>query len=144
VNNTVVQAADARWALNIQNGSTGNRVYNNILYSYHATRGAISISANSLAGFESDYNAVIGRFTTDGGSSVMSLSAWRSATGQDVHSFTSTPAKLFVDSVNHDHHLKLGSPAVDRGTTVLAAKTDLEGRARPAWAGLDVGAYELV
>ena len=32
VNNTVLVAADGRWALNIQDGSTGNTVRNNILY----------------------------------------------------------------------------------------------------------------
>ncbi len=31
VNNTIVNASDSRWALNIQNGSSGNTVYNNIL-----------------------------------------------------------------------------------------------------------------
>src|SRR5262249_5387581 len=30
VNNTVIGAADGRWLLNIQNGSTGNTVFNNI------------------------------------------------------------------------------------------------------------------
>ena len=31
VNNTVVQAEDGRWALNIQNGTIGSAIYNNIL-----------------------------------------------------------------------------------------------------------------
>jgi Right handed beta helix region len=61
--NTIVQAADGRWAINIQNASTGNRVVNNILLSLHSFRGAIAISSDSLPGFVSDANAVIGRFT---------------------------------------------------------------------------------
>ena len=67
VNNTVLVAADGRWALNIQSGSTGNTVRNNILYNDHSFRGSIDISADSLAGFSSDYNVVMDRFTTNGG-----------------------------------------------------------------------------
>ena len=33
VNNTVLVASDGRWGLNIQDGSTGNTVRNNIFYS---------------------------------------------------------------------------------------------------------------
>ncbi len=85
--NTIVQAADGRWAINIQNASTGNRVVNNILLSLHTFRGAIAISPDSLPGFVSDANALTGRFTLDGGNSVLALAAWRQATGQDLHSF---------------------------------------------------------
>ena len=65
--NTIVQAADGRWAINIQDGATGNHVVNNILLTLHTFRGAIDISTDSLSGFVSDSNAVIGRFTTNGG-----------------------------------------------------------------------------
>ena len=67
VNNTVIVAADGRWALNIQSGSTGNTVRNNILYNNHSFRGAIDISADSLSGFTSDYNVLMNRMTTNGG-----------------------------------------------------------------------------
>ena len=67
VNNTVIVAADGRWALNIQSGSTGNTVRNNILYNHHSFRGSIDISADSLAGFTSDYNVLMNRMTTNGG-----------------------------------------------------------------------------
>ena len=53
-----------------RDGSTGNTVLNNILISDHPFRGAIDISSDSLTGFTSDYNAVISRFTTNGGNSV--------------------------------------------------------------------------
>ena len=58
VNNTILVAADGRWALNIHDGSTGNTVRNNILYNYHSFRGSISVSADSLPGLVSDYNVV--------------------------------------------------------------------------------------
>jgi len=59
VNNTVVQAADGRWCLNINGGSTDNVVRNNILWNAHAFRGAITIDASSRPGFVSDHNVVI-------------------------------------------------------------------------------------
>ncbi len=31
-NKTILVASDGRWALNIQDGSTGNHLYNNILW----------------------------------------------------------------------------------------------------------------
>jgi hypothetical protein len=117
---------------------------NNILLSDHATRGAISISTDSLAGFVSDYNIAIGRFTTDGGDTILSLSQWRAVTGQDIHSFTSAASNLFVNPADADYHLKLTSPAIDAGTSQYAAKSDLEGHDRPVGSAHDIGAYELV
>ena len=140
--NTIVQAADGRWAINIQDGATGNRVVNNILLSLHAFRGAIDISTDSLSGFVSDSNAVIGRFTTNGGNSVLTLAAWRQATGQDLHSFTTTPAALFVDTAAGDYHLRADAPARDTAMTPTDVLTDFEGLARPSGPASDIGADE--
>jgi hypothetical protein len=141
VNNTIHQSADGRWALNIQSGSTGNAVRNNILLSQHSFRGAIDISSDSLAGFTSDYNAVISRFTADGGDSILSLSQWQSATGQDAHSFVTMPAALFANWTAGDYHLKAGSPAINHGTSVGAPATDLFGTTRMG--APDIGAVEF-
>ena len=140
VNNTIVNAADARWCVNINNGSSDNTVLNNILYTYHAFRGAVTIDASSRAGFISDYNAVISRFSTDGGDSVVDLSAWQ-ALGYDAHSFVAAPADLFV-APGSDFHLLATSPAIDHGTATQAPAVDLDGNPRPVGAGVDVGAYE--
>lgn len=142
VNNTILMASDGRWGVNIRDGSTGNRVLNNIVYNSHSFRGSLSVSSNSLSGFVSDYNVLMDRFTTDDGNTRLTLAQWRSATGQDTHSILSTPSELFVNVAANDYHLKAGSPAIDRGTSQLAPTVDLEGRARPAGAGWDVGAYE--
>jgi parallel beta-helix repeat protein len=139
-NNTIVGASDSRWALNITDGSTGNTVVNNILYTYHSYRGSITISSDSLAGFTSDYNIVMNRFTTDDGNTVKSLDQWRSATGQDTHSIIATPSQLFVGG--SDYHLSATSPAIDAGTSLRAPSRDLEGNARPSGSGYDIGAYE--
>ena len=140
--NTIVQAADGRWAINIQDGATGNHVVNNILLTLHTFRGAIDISTDSLSGFVSDSNAVTGRFTTNGGNSVLTLAAWRQATGQDLHSFTTTPDALFVDSAAGDYHLRADAPARDTAMTPTDVLTDFEGLARPSGPASDIGADE--
>jgi hypothetical protein len=141
INNTIVQASDGRWALNIQDGSTGNTVLNNILYNNHSFRGSIDISADSLPGLTSDYNVVMNRFLINDGA-VQSLAQWRAATGQDQHSIVATPAQLFVNVAADDYHLSATSPALNAGTSVEAPAIDLEGRARPQGAAVDIGALE--
>ncbi len=142
INNTVVQASNGRWALNIQDASTGNRVFNNILLTRHTSRGAIDISANSLSGFVSDYNVMVGRLTNDDGDSTLTLAEWRADTGQDMNSIEATIADVFVDPDQDDYHLLGTSPALDIGTMTDAPSTDFEGQARPQGAGVDIGADE--
>jgi hypothetical protein len=95
-----------------------------------------------MAGFTSDYNVVMNRFTTDDGNSVKTLDQWRAATGQDTHSIIATPSQLFVNVGANDYHLSTTSPAVDAGTSNRAPARDIEGTARPSGAGVDIGAYE--
>ena len=147
VNNTILEAADARWCVNINSASTGNLVYNNILYNYNAAHGAINITADSLSGFVSDYNAVDGRFSPGDSGVTIPLAQWRSTTGQDQHSFIATPAQLFVNPAMSDFHLLSTAPAVDAGVPTLNGQAapifDLAGSPRPMGPGLDIGAYEL-
>ncbi len=140
VNNTIIQASDARWAINIRDGSTGARLFNNILYTTHAFRGVISVDAASRPGLQSDYNSVRARFSTDGGNSVIDLTAWR-ALGYDLHSIVATPADHFV-APGSDFRLLASSPAIDAGTTSGAPPADIVGVARPQGDGIDLGAYE--
>ncbi|QDU91116.1 hypothetical protein Pla175_45340 [Pirellulimonas nuda] len=141
-NNTILQASDARWALNLQDGATNTTVANNILLSEHPFRGAIDASPDSLAGLSSDHNVVLDRFTTDGGDSVRTLAQWRTLTGGDSHSFVSTAADLFVDPAAGDYRLKAASPARDAGWNAQAPATDLRGALRDTGAAADIGAYE--
>src|SRR6185312_3760489 len=50
---------------------------------------------------------------------------------------------LFANTSTGDYHLSATSPAIDAGTMNQAPTYDLEGRARPARATIDIGAYEL-
>ncbi|HEY7540634.1 MAG TPA: right-handed parallel beta-helix repeat-containing protein, partial [Methylomirabilota bacterium] len=143
LNNTIVMAADARWAINIQDASTGNVVRNNILYNQQSFRGSIAISADSLPGFVSDTNVIMDRFSTDGGDTRGTLAAWRSATGQDAHSIIATPATLFASFAGNDYHLSSTSPARDAGGTIANVTDDLEGAPRPQGSAFDIGAYEF-
>lgn len=143
VHNTIVQAADARWAINIQDGSTGTTLYDNILYNQHPWRGSISLSPDSRPGFTSDYNVVMERFTLDDGDSVLTLAQWRGATGQDGHSIVAAPAQLFVDPAADDYRLRDDSPARDAGLTLADVTEDIEGTPRPGGPASDIGAFEI-
>lgn len=139
--NTILMASDGRWALNVQNGSTGNQVRNNVLYTTHAFRGSIDISVDSLSGFTSDYNVVMERFTTDGGT-VVNLAQWRQRTGQDLHSLIALPGALFMNVTGNDYHLSASSPARDVGVVLADVKTDRDGIMRSIGSTSDIGAYE--
>jgi hypothetical protein len=141
INNTILVAADGRWAVNINNGSSGDTIRNNILWNDHPFHGAITIDSSSRPGFASDHNAVVDRFSADGGKTVIDLAAWQ-ALGYEQASFVATPAVLFVNP-GVDFHLLAGAPAVDAGSALGAPLYDLDGNPRPAGGGFDVGAYEF-
>jgi hypothetical protein len=144
LNNTILMPSDGRWAINIPDAvDTGNKVFNNIIYSDHSWRGSILIAAPGLAGFESDYNVVVDRFSVDGGNAQIALSQWR-AHGYGLHSFVASPVQLFVDPASDDYHLAGDGPAVNAGTTLADVSDDLDGNARPAGPAYDIGAYEYV
>jgi hypothetical protein len=142
-NNTILMPSDGRWAINIRDGSTGNKLANNILFNAHSFRGSISVWADSLAGFTSDYNVVMSRFTTNDGDSVQTLAQWRTSTGNDIHSIIATPAQLFANASADDYHLSPTSPAINAGTPIFAPAFDREGTARPSNGAFDIGADEF-
>jgi len=142
LNNTVLIASNGRWALNIQDAAANTTARNNILWNAHSFRGSLDISADSLAGFTDDNNAVMDRFTTDGGDTVLTLAEWQQQTGLDMHSFVATPDVLFVDAGADDYQLAATTPALDTGETRADVPTDIVGVGRPQGAGFDVGAYE--
>jgi len=141
INNTIHQADDGRWAVNLQDGAADTTVLNNILVSDHSFRGAIDASGDSLLGLDSDYNVVIPRFTSDDQS--LTLAEWQSLTGGDAHSIDASVAELFVDASTGNYHLQPDAPAIDMGTANMAPGVDLDGLPRPQGLGFDVGAFEF-
>jgi parallel beta-helix repeat protein len=149
-NNTIVQAIDGRWCLNIPkskgNGGSpvGNIVKNNILYTERADKGSIDVYSTAAGVLTSDYNVVVDRFSTNGGTSVTStLAQWRTF-GYDAHSLISTAAALFVDPASGDYRLTTGSPAIDAGTSLSPdVVADIVGTARPQRLAYDIGCYEM-
>ncbi len=152
INNTVHQAANGRWALNIQDESINNTVLNNILITDHSFRGAIDISDEALTGFTSDYNIMIGRFNVtydeeQGIEDSFNFAGWQDFTDQDVHSIAVSPsayAELFVNLAADNYQLSATSLARDSGTSQLAPLNDLLENMRPMGASVDRGAYEYI
>jgi MYXO-CTERM domain-containing protein len=140
INNTVRMASDARWAVNIQDGSGGNVLRNNILLNAAAGNGAIDLCAACATGMVSDHNAVVGRFSVGG--TVVDLAGWRDRTGTDASSFVATAAALFTDAAAGDLTLRADSPAIDQGVADGAPATDLVGTLRPQGTAIDIGAFE--
>ncbi len=143
-NNTIVNAEDGRWCININTSSTNDTVLNNILINLNPSRGSISIDNSSLNGFYSDYNLVVDRFSNDWGETTVSLSEWQSS-GFDTHSQIADDRKdIFVDYTNNNYHLKSSSQAIDKGTNYVdyIVKYDIEDVKRDKI--YDIGAYEYV
>jgi len=140
INNTIVNAANGRWCININTGSTGNTLRNNILYNYHPFRGVIVVDASSLSGFSSDYNSLMDRMSADGDSTIVNLATWQGL-GYDANSYVATPADHFV-APGSDFHLLNTSPAINTATATGAPSEDLEGNPRPVDFAPDMGAYE--
>jgi parallel beta-helix repeat protein len=152
INNTVHQASNGRWALNIQHDSSDNTVLNNILITDHSFRGAIDISDEALPGFTSDYNVMIGRFNVTfdedlGIEEAYNLTEWRDTYDLDLNSIGVAPAgyaALFANLAADNYQLSATSLARDSGTSQLAPLFDFAGHLRPMGAGFDRGAYEYV
>jgi Ca2+-binding RTX toxin-like protein len=149
-NNTVIQAADGRFALLVTDGAVNTTVFNNILFNLHGTRGSIDLSADSVSGFKSDYNMLDPRFSRS--ESFINLSQWRTQTGGDSHSSALTLVQmqaLFKSYAGKNFTLAQGSAAIDKGTSGLTNGTlkpapaiDRLKSPRPAGNGYDIGAYE--
>ncbi|MBK7554107.1 MAG: right-handed parallel beta-helix repeat-containing protein [Flavobacteriales bacterium] len=144
-NNTIINASDARWCVNITDGCTGNQVLNNILINQHAWRGSIVIAADALTGFVSDHNLVVPSLSPDGDATILDLSAWQ-ALGYDANSqIADAQALLFVDPSNSDFHvLNNTAQPVDAGTSAVNAVVlvDHDGTSRPQGSGYDIGCFE--
>jgi len=91
-------------------------------------RGSVLVDADRFAGKNTLRNNVFGDGPVDAGPFVAD------------HNFAGDPG--FADPAHGDHHLVAGSAAINTGSPGHAPAFDLDGVARPAGAGFDIGAYE--
>jgi parallel beta-helix repeat protein len=138
-NNTIVMAANGRFALVLIHGSSGNQVKNNMLI-HTGTRGSIETDPSSLVGLYSDYNVVNNRFSFD--DQFITLTQWQQKAQDQQSLLFSSLTSLFVTPASSDYHLKTGSVAINTGVTLPGVLDDLEGTPRPQGANYDIGAYE--
>lgn len=140
VNNTIL-AREGRWCIRITDDHGDNVAFNNILLAERARGGSIALDATR--GFASGYNLVEGRLTLDRGDTILSLSEWQ-AQGYGEGSAVADATELFETA--GDPHLAPGAGAIDQGVASFSGRdapgTDIDGQARPAGAGFDIGADE--
>ncbi|MCR4346533.1 MAG: right-handed parallel beta-helix repeat-containing protein [Sulfuricaulis sp.] len=142
INNTLIVPSGGGWAIKFSEDLGGHVIFNNILLSENSSTGSISMPNTN---FVSNNNALVGRLTYNGESSIVNLSAWQTA-GFDANSFTTTSSSLFVNAGAANYQLKAGAPAIDTGrislNNVLAPLADILGASRPQGVTFDMGAYE--
>jgi parallel beta-helix repeat protein len=144
-NNTIVNASDARWCINITDGCTDNQVINNILVNTHPFRGSIVVAADALDGFVCDFNLVTPRLSPDGDATILDLGEWQ-ALGYDLNSqVVDAQPDLFVGGTDF-HPASTNAQMVDAGSTAVESvvATDLDGLPRPLILGYDIGCYEAL
>ncbi len=76
--NSIYQAVNGRWAININSNSIENQIIENYIYTQHEWRGSISLDESSAAGFRSSQNTLSPWFSMDGGETRISLKKWKS------------------------------------------------------------------
>ena len=144
-NNTIINASDARWCVNITELCTGNQVLNNILINQHPWRGSIVIAADAQTGFVCDHNLVVNSLSPDGDATLLTLVQWQ-ALGYDANSpVADAQSALFVDPLNGDFHpLSPSAQMVNAGSSAVASVVafDLDGVLRPQSGAFDIGCYE--
>ncbi len=145
-NNTIIVPDDGRWGILFRDGShDGAVVYNNIIMTEHASRGAIATT--STHNFISDYNLVtdVMNAIDDNPANAITLAQWQSQTSQDLNSKIIAPvSQVFADYLGEDYHLSDPSQATDMGTNLVSnlVSHDLDGNARPGGLTYDIGCYE--
>lgn len=145
-NNTIVNANDARWCINITADCTGNELRNNILINQHPFRGSIVVDATALSGFVSDHNLLMERMSPDGDATILGLGAWQ-ALGYDQNSqVVQAQSALFAQPGVDFHAATAQSQQVDAGSAAVApiVSVDLDGTPRPQGAAYDIGCFEAL
>jgi hypothetical protein len=149
LHNTIIMAADGRYAVQFSQTTGTNYVRNNILYNLNPNRGGIAYYDGVLdvPNVDSDYNifpAEAPIIATDDWGTRVTLAQWQQNQGRELHSFVSTQSVLFAGYATNNYHLASNSPAIDKGNelTGFVVTVDRENTPRPQGSGYDIGAYE--
>ena len=131
-------------------GGTLIDIKNNIVYAAADTTrpvvkiGAAALTSDSAVSFDRNLYwsgagaSAVTFLWEDRGLNNVSLSAWRSATGNDAASLAGDP--VYADTTLLT--LNAASPAINAGINTSLVPSDYLGAARPFGAGTDIGAYE--
>lgn len=140
-NNTLI-ATNSGWAMKLSEDGGGHTFFNNILL---GATGSLCVANTS---FRADHNAVDNRLSLNNEASILSLTAWRTQSGQDTNSFVDSAAGLFLNASANDYRLATASAARDAGITsfnsVNAPAVDISGIPRPQGTRFDLGAFEAM
>jgi parallel beta-helix repeat protein len=147
------------WGVIVANGSTGTKIYNNLIYNIRntsATSGGIYVYRGSNTQIYNNTvygNADFGIYLEAGTSgtllrnniSYQSVSGnYRNSAGAgttESHNLWSDPQ--FVNASTRDFQLRSGSPARDHGMSLASVTRDIIGTPRPQWSAYDIGAFEM-
>jgi hypothetical protein len=128
-NNTVY--GNSYYAAWVNNSSTGTIVFKNNIFSQNGWGNAVNLmSANKS-------NVTVSHNITNG-----SQNAFHTGSEYVKGTNNNDSDPLFINTGNNNYRLQANSPAVNTGTSSLAANTDLDGKNRPIGNGYDVGGYE--
>lgn len=119
--NNTVYGADV--GVSIERGSSNALIRNNISA---GNRGA-AISVESTSTVIEDHNLFYG-----------------ATNGLTPSATTILTDPLFIDPLGGNFRLQARSLAIDKGASIAAGSTDLDGKSRPQGKGWDIGAYEFV
>jgi parallel beta-helix repeat protein len=118
INNTVIMAKDARYALQFGQTAGPCIVRNNILYSLNPVRGGLAYGVTAdAAAVDSDGNLFakeVPVIALNDWQTRLSLGQWQ-AKGYERHSGVGTAADLFVAPAANDYRLAPNSPAIGKG-----------------------------
>jgi hypothetical protein len=119
LNNTVIMASDARYALQFGQTAGTNIVRNNILYNLNPARGGLAYfnAGTDVPNVDSAYNIFpkeAPMVAVDDWKTRHPLAQWQSM-GHEKNSFVCSQSELFADPAAKDYRLKQGSPALGKG-----------------------------
>jgi hypothetical protein len=137
-----VNAADGRWCININEGSTEQHRPQQRPVEPPPVARRDRDRRFEPSGFVSDYNSLMDRMSPDGDATILDLAEWQ-ALGYDAHSFVATPAHALPRAAAATSTSSCRARRSNAGTAAGAPSVDLDGNPRPVGAGVDVGAYEL-